>query len=543
MSAARPRSDRRLHRSPTGRFAVPRIGAAVPPPPLSVLTLTRAAFGPRPGDIAQFEAASASPRAQLRSWLEAQLDPRGADDGDCHARLARAQLPTLRKPVPRLWTEHYLRLYRDPLTDEDIVEYYRPFFDARHATFIRLVHSRCQLLEVLVDFWHNHFNVYGLHDQAAPLFMHYDRDVIRPHALGNFRQLLEAVTKSPAMMFYLDNATNHASGPNENFARELLELHTLGAESYHGVVDPDEVPRARGRLAEGFTDVDVVEVARCFTGWRLNDGSGERGVGNDGTFLFYPPWHDTGAKRVLGVTMAPGRGQRDGGDVLDLLATHPGTALHVCRKLCRRLIADDPSDRVVRAAAETFLTSGSAPDQIARVVRVIVLSEEFAATWAAKIKRPLEAAVSALRAMNASVTGSSDTLAAFIARMGQPLFERRPPDGYPDTAMTWASTMSLLYRWVLALGIVEGWFADEGGVDTDLLGQLPADRRTGNAITDFWILRILGRPMASPADRDRLASLLAGGRRPDEQIPHEVVAGRLPGVVGLILMSPDFQWR
>jgi uncharacterized protein (DUF1800 family) len=191
------------------------------------------------------------------------------------------------------------------------------------------------------------------------------------------------------MLFYLDNYVNQAGGPNENFARELLELHTLGSEHYFGTQDPGTVPRLPDGTAIGYVERDVKEVARCLTGWRLDDGSGDAGTRNTGAFLYYPAWHDQETKTVLGRSLAANQpDMRDGTDVLDFLASHPSTAQHVCRKLCQRLIGDDPSASIVESSAQVFLAARTASDQLRQVVRQIVRSSEFADSFGQKLKRP-----------------------------------------------------------------------------------------------------------------------------------------------------------
>ncbi len=324
-----------------------RDGAQVAPP-LAVIALNRTAFGPRPGslDVNTFNAMPGATSAdKLVNFVEWQLNPLAIADDDCNARLAAADLPTLNKSLTQLWADHRLAQNADRT---------QPARDVAAATFIRAAYSQRQLLEVLVDFWHNHFNVYAWdYAYASATWAHYDRAVIRANALGNFRQMLEAVATSPAMLFYLDNYINTSGGPNENWARELFELHGLGAENYLGVAEQNTVPGYPDAPA-GFVDADVYEATRCFTGWRVNDGQWPLTT-NTGEFLYSDTWHDRFQKTVLGRFMAANRGpMADGREVLDLLATHPGTARFICRKLCRRLISDNPPQSIVDAAASQF---------------------------------------------------------------------------------------------------------------------------------------------------------------------------------------------
>jgi len=513
-------------------------------PSLPIVALTRAQFGLRPGDLDEFaRLPGGSPEQKLEAWVDRQLSPASIADGDCDVRLRHADLVTLGKSVERLWRDH---LVENPYPISEIeyfLWYMRPFTDTRQATLLRAVFSKRQLLEVLVDFWHNHFNVFGPHETAIVVFAHYDRDVIRRHALGNFRAMLEAVATAPAMLAYLDNATNRAEGPNENFARELMELHTLGAEHYFGVVDPKEVPGYAEGRASGYTDHDVREVARCLTGWRMHDGSGELGIQNTGTFLFYPPWHDMGSKVVLGRRIpAQQAGPRDGRDVLDLLAAHAGTARYVCRKLCRRLISDNPPDTLVESAASVFLQHVSAPNQLARVVRHIVLSHEFATTWGEKMRRPFEATAAMLRGLAAEFHVASDLFFYLYDTAGQPLHSRPAPDGFPDRLYNWATSTSLLGRWRLAVALMEGWFADDPAIEVDVATQTPAQANASDAV-DFWSKRLLGRVHPDEGFRQRLIAMLAGRAPASRPLDPEALYTRLPAVVELIVMSPAFQWR
>jgi uncharacterized protein (DUF1800 family) len=311
--------------------------------------------------------------------------------------------------------------------------------ELQRAALLRAVYSRRQLYERMVRFWENHFSVYVNKDADRLYLTSFDRDTIRPFALGNFRALLGATAHSPAMLFYLDNyQSGVAKGPlpgtprrrsgglNENYARELLELHTLGVNG-------------------GYTQKDVEEVARCFTGWTIYK------TNDVGLFMFDPSQHDDGEKFVLGHRIPRGGGVADGEMVLDILATHPATAHFIATKLARMLISDDPPESVVRRAAAVFLaTNGS----IAATVRAIVTSREFADphTYAAKVKSPFEYAVSAVRSLGADTDGGKPML-DWIARMGEPIFGRVTPDGYPDRAAAWLSSGTLLARMNFAIAL------------------------------------------------------------------------------------------
>lgn len=509
----------------------------VPPPPtptLAIIALNRLAFGYSLPGLQAFQALGSTQQERLANYIEQQLYPAQIDDSACDARLAAANFQTLGKSLGQLWSDHVV------YNNQGSSYRYLPYDETVRATLIRAVYSRRQLQELLVDFWHNHFNVHGEHYYVAPAFAYYDRDVIRANAFGNFRQMLETVAKSTPMLFYLDNYINQVGGFNENFARELLELHTLGSHSYFGTGDPFDVPVDENGVKTGYVDNDVYEAARSFTGWRVDYSSWEQGVGETGTFLYYDTWHDRANKFFLGDYFPSDQpAMKDGLDVLDRIAVHPGTAYNIASKLCRRFVSDAPPESLVEQAAQTFLDHTASSDQIRRVLRTILTSTEFQATWGEKIKRPFEAAVAMLRATQAEFSPSDEFLWDF-ERMGQPLFGRPSPDGYPDRKEVWSSTNSMLQRWRMANRLIENSLDD---ISLDTLSQTPAHIRTPNGLADFWIDRILGRPLHPAENRDEIVEFLAQGRNPDFDLNTELFEERVPRMVALLLMTPDFQLR
>jgi uncharacterized protein (DUF1800 family) len=312
--------------------------------------------------------------------------------------------------------------------------------DLMEGKILRAVYGNRQLEEVLTDFWFNHFNVFL--DKGADRYMvtQYERDAIRPHVLGKFRELLEATAKSPAMLFYLDNWQSvgpnapQGRGPqaprglNENYGRELLELHTLGVDG-------------------GYTQKDVTEAARCFTGWSIFQP--QRGGG----FVFNQRAHDDGEKTVLGVKIPAGGGIEDGETVLDIVARHPSTAHFISKKLAMRFVADDPPETLVERMAETFLkTDGN----LRAVMRTMIDSKEFfsVAAYQSKLKSPLEVVASAARVLNADIDFAFP-LANQVAQLGQPLYRKQEPTGYSNNSKEWLNSAGLMARMNFALQLAD----------------------------------------------------------------------------------------
>ncbi|HKC83590.1 MAG TPA: DUF1800 domain-containing protein, partial [bacterium] len=323
--------------------------------------LNRCTFGARPGDRESLLSLGST------AWIETQLNPQRIEDTEAEHVLRR--FPTLQEPAGELYE------YKPRVLLRELVR----------STILRAALSRRQLTEVMVEFWSDHFNIDIGKGDCAWLKVADDCEVIRAHALGRFPDLLRASALSPAMLWYLDGRVNRRARPeerpNENYARELLELHTLGV---HG----------------GYTQGDVMEVARCLTGWTVRPRSGFR----KGRVEFHTHEHDDGAKTVLGRRIAAGGGERDFQDVLDLVASHPMTSRHIATKLCRRFIADEPPETAVAAVAETFRTSGG---DIRQTLRTLLTLSEFVSARGTKLKRPFHYLVSALRSTDALTDGAS----------------------------------------------------------------------------------------------------------------------------------------
>jgi uncharacterized protein (DUF1800 family) len=412
--------------------------------------LRRVTYGPRPGDVARVRALG------LGAWLERQLDPARIDDTAVEQALGA--LPTLtlsiadlQREYPRLDAETQRKLAAGEMTPAEVRAQSptdkrpgRIVAELQAARMLRAVAGERQLQEVMVDFWFNHFNVFAYKSEVRWYVTAYERDVIRPHALGRFADLLRATARHPAMLFYLDNWLSvrpgytirggpnqgRRAGLNENYARELMELHTLGVDG-------------------GYSQQDVTEVARAFTGWTIDRPRA------DARFLFRPGTHDAGDKRVLGRAIRAG-GERDGQEVLDLLAAHPATARFIAGKLVRRFVADEAPPALVERVAAAYRETGG---DIRAMLRVIFAAPEFQAPAAAgaKIKKPSEFVASAARALGATADARGGwTLARAAADIGEGLYEAVPPTGHPDRAEAWVNPGALLSRMNFALSLAEG---------------------------------------------------------------------------------------
>ena len=517
-------------------------------PAASVIALNRMGFGPRPGDIGLFNGLGANDQERMAAYVAQQLDPDSIDDSFMESRIAAANFASVGLSSD---PDTYLAILWDWYVNDNAPGGENsssiPRDELIQATFIRAVYSQRQLVQVLADFWNNHFNAYiDISSWVRVAMPHMDM-VIRNNLLGNFRAMLGIVARSTAMLRYLDNYTSSNAGPNENYSRELFELHTLGAENYLGVMQQNQVPLDGQGRPIGYVDADVFEAVRCFTGWSFSNGTS--GDGDTGLFYYRPEWHDRFQKHVLGTFIPQDQpDMKDGDDVLNALASHPGTGRYIARKLCQRFISDSPPQSVVDAAATVFTSQWQAPDQIKHVVENILLSDEFLAAWGEKIKRPYEIAVSALRAGKATFTPGVDSgdTSSFFWRYdgaGQRLYGWPAPNGYPDMKGAWKSMTPRVMSWRLCGWLIE--FTDDfDGYYLDVVGQTPGIVRSANALADFWIPRILGRSMETE-DREQVVQFMAQGINPDFDLnlDDEKTRERLRSMVGLLFMSPDFLWR
>lgn len=526
--------------------------------------LARLTFGARPHDAEHLT-------GQLDRWLQLQLTPAALADaagdsiGAAHGVLQRSAAELTAESPPQ---DVFLRNRRRELGMPDTAHYVMSADDSARfklmndlgnrrvqeflgAKVAREALSERQLLEVMTDFWENHFSVYVGKMPTRFTLLEYDRDVIRPGALGRFRDLLESVAKSPAMLYYLDNwqsradslhltlneeraiararnpidamrvrdqARRRRAGLNENYGRELLELHTLGVDG-------------------GYTQQDVIAAARALTGWSIATPR------EGGRFVFRPEWHDAEPKQFLGVTLAGGRGIEDGEEVLDLIARHPSTARYIAKKLVRRFVSDSPPGSLVaRAAAEFQRTDGD----IRAVMALIVSSPEFysRSAYGAKVKEPLALVISTYRALG----GRPDTLgrtAQLAARLQQPLWGRLTPDGWPDDANTWMNTGAILQRIRFGIDVAAGRVP---GIRVTEIARTTPEARVdsvislvlhGEASTETRSILLTGmNPLAARDTSAVSGQILMSSPNGDRAGPLTYAA-----LVGLAIGAPEFQRR
>ena len=514
--------------------------------------LNRLGFGPRPGQVEQIE------KTGLENWIQAQLHPENISDPVVDARLAQFpalglsaaglldQYPPQDIAARRLgmkvdeYQKHLQDLARQPggmnsLPFKDQNEIVNELMEAK---MIRAVYSERQLAEQLSDFWFNHFNIFIYKDTDRWYLIPYERDAIRPHVLGKFRELLEATAQSPAMLFYLDNSSSadpHAfdrlklhpvrarpgeklpplgpkRGLNENYGRELMELHTLGVEG-------------------GYKQEDVIEVARAFTGWTIESPR------ENPVFYFDERIHDPNPKRVLGKNIKAG-GIKDGEQVLDLLVKNQHTARHISLQLAEQFVSDDPPPALVARMSKTFEKSKG---DIRAVMTTMIYSPEFwsRAAFRAKVKTPFELVASTARALGADVDQPLP-LAQWVARIGEPLYQCLPPNGYSDRAVTWVSTGALLNRVNFAIALtsnkVRGAQVDINslvGTDVGANPHLALER----VETEFLAGQL------SDSTRATLEKELEEPRILGAKLDDPVTQVNVSLITGLVLGSPEFQKR
>lgn len=414
-------------------------------------------------------------------WLEYQLDHLNIPENPAlEARIATLTTLTM--------TPQQLYPLPEGLVVSELIE----------ATILRAVMSRRQLYERMVEFWSDHFNIH--HDAAVHVKTVDDRDVARAHALGAFPAILDASAHSPAMLLYLDNVNSNNLHPNENYARELMELHTMGADG-------------------GYTQQDVVEVARCFTGWSCYGVNLSNPL--TGTFRFIPAIHDDGQKIVLGNIIPPGGGIQDGLTVLDILVNHPSTARFIAKKLSRRLLGENVPQGVIDSVAAAYTSTGG---DIKAMIRA-ALRPNHLYDAEPRYKRPFHLLVSALRTTGATIATTAG-LRAQLSAAGHRPFNWSPPDGYPDTLAYWHGL--ILPRWSFGAALVSGAVS---GTSID-----PAAFFAGAADAQAMADRINARMFAGELTAAELACIR------DYLLPDPPTTARQRDAIGLAIGAPSFQW-
>ena len=523
---------------------LPALSAGSERPPLTarekaVHALNRLGFGPRPGDVDRVL------EIGVGAWIERQLAPERFPDAAVAAELA--QFPTLSMTTADLFDrfERPIREARRARKDaagdgavdaekmrEAIPPENRPrriIEELSAARVLRAADSERQLNEVLVDFWMNHFNVFAAKGLDRIFVTSFERDTVRPLLWGRFEDLLLATAKSPAMLFYLDNARSVAEesnrpparsfaaifrpvnpnaprGLNENYARELMELHTLGVDG-------------------GYTQKDVVELARILTGWSIEPQRGE--------FVFRARMHDVGPKTFLGRTFPAGGGIEEGEAAIRMLARDPRTAKRIAYLLCQRLVADEPPAALVNRVAGRFLATGG---QLTESVRTIVTSPEFfdPSYYRAKVKSPFEYVVSAIRASGARTDGRMPVLRA-IGQMGEPLYLCQPPTGYSDVSSAWVNTGALVRRLNFAVALASNRLP---GTSVDVAGLLAPWQACDARASVEPLARALTGEALSEGTLDTIRKRLEETAASSPDVSSNT---QLPLVAGLILGSPEFQ--
>lgn len=552
--------------------------------------LQRLTYGPQPGQL------EVVLHTGLEKWVEGQLDGVASEE-EVDARLADLPCLNMRDGEERTayvsrnrmvelaeqdalkkWTEGSERsrqIYEARLRDfkeaRGLSSYDDLFDELRYQKLVRCRYANNQLREILTDFWFNHFNVAALNDNVRINVLSYERDILRPQALGSFLAMLHGTSQHPAMLYYLDNAQSSApaaarttlnvryeaapkedqeglrqgqplkrknGGLNENYAREVMELHTLGVEG-------------------GYTQKDVSELARCLSGWTVlypeakNDNlrtliepGAELGYEQRGDFLFRADWHDAESKTLLGQNVAAGGGREEGEQALQILARHPSTARFLARKLAQRFVCDEPDEALVARMAQAYLDSQG---QIRPVLVTLLASPEFwsEASRPSKVKSPLEYFISCLRCCEAELQFDRGHF-YWLQRMGEPLYACAPPTGYSEDSRSWVSTSSLVNRLNFATQLSQNRIK---GVVVDW------NRYLAQGQSPDLSLRALLLPERSLEDDSLSAKkLLNGGdgyppqrkwfRNPKpadyEQRRRQVWASKIAGV---LLASPEFQYR
>jgi len=543
--------------------------------------MSKMAFGPNDETLNHIQnLPGATEMDRVLAYIDEQLNPQNIDDSVVDTMLNQG-FETLNKTQQQFFQQH---VHIPGGEDIPWQVHIQPGRETIYAAFIRGINSKRQLLEMMADFWHNHFNVYMDGDNIQPMFVHYDRDVIRPQALGNFRTMLYQVTRSNCMLSYLGNGVNEQSAPNENYARELLELHTISAQNYYGHMNWQDVPTDGEGRRMGYVEADVLELARALTGWSFSGASWQDyqylyppitipptpidlSQAPTGLFMFRPDWHDQGIKRVMGTDFIyeSNHPEKDVNDILDMLAEHPATAHFLAFKLCRRFIADDPSPQIIDSVATSLHQNWQSPIQIKLAMEVLLKSSDFLNSWGEKIKRPFEKSISALRQIKYTFDfNPTNEYSGWhhweFQDSGQPPFGWTSPNGYPDVKSHWLGASSTMSTWKFIQWTAQFTDGENNNIPFNQILQitteaLPANQRTANGIVNFWYERACGI-FPDSNTQDKLAQFMAydNFEEPadnDRNTPIDINNNdwpaynqdRLYAVVSTLFLTAEFSYR
>ena len=479
--------------------------------------LNRVTFGARDVEVANTKTIG------WEAYVEDQLNPPAGDD-DALANHITGQTMRIHYPAneseeaDKGWDEveedrplNYLKadaptlwqVQRDAQESRtSFEEVTRMMQETTVATWMRASHAEYQIREFMADFWNNHFNVSQEDDKfGTGMVLSYDRDHIRPYVFGNFRDMLEANATSTSMLLYLDGANSQADHPNENYGRELLELHTLGKESYLGVVPPlNAYDSGKGVNAPGFFDQDVINAARAFSGWTVKDTEmlqhyqGISDVEDTGEFIYNPEQHNTSASQFLGVDLKDmNEDMEQGRAILDIAAYHPQTAEFICNKICVRIFGDNPPKEVVQRAKDAWLANKEQNNQLAQVMRAILLDgPEIGEGSADKLRRPFERIVAYMRATD-MVVNAHQAMHWAQRELVDGIYIWPTPDGRPDNSAYWMSSNALLKTLNFSLRLTGGRWTE-----TSFYDQTPSESLgSATQIVEYWVERLVGYELSA----------------------------------------------
>ena len=533
------------------------------------IALNRVTFGARDSDVAKVSAIG------WEAWVDEQLNPPNGDDSLTARALKDATLritygerndsqgtwPAVDEDRPldtlAMTADELNNIYNDVNRTRTLPqnEINRIAEEVTASTWIRNTQSPFQVREFMTDFWHNHFNVASAKGSLVMFMLPiYDQDIMRKHALGNFTDLVNANARSTAMLFYLDNAVSRATTPNENYARELLELHTMGSDAYLGVSSPGTGVNAQGvPISAGFSDQDILQASRALSGWTVGMGqriSNTRSLPANGQFVYEPTYHNRNATSFLGFNLASlqpaataenqADGIAQGNKVLELAAQHEKTAKFIVGKIARRIFGDNPPKAVIDSAVKTWLDNRQSPEQIKLVMETFLMSNEIMQGTATKVRRPYEKIIAFARTTNSRIRPSRLLSTAFAGTKDS-VFLWGTPDGWADDNDYWLSTTGLMTQWNTCLTAMAN-----GALSVNLRTESIATTSVA-ALLDDWISRMVGYQISSAgyaalrtmaAQSTGISTYLGSGTASVQTQENE-----LRRLVALISTSPEFAYR